>query len=60
MYLKLEGSKVYETMLSFVGECKNKETKRHMYEAITLITMSRSKMESIYKILSNQVFAACA
>lgn len=52
MFVKLEESKVYETMVKFVTECKNKETKRHLYEAITLITMSRSKMDSISKILT--------
>ena len=52
MFMKLEESKIYDTMVAFVGECKNKETKRHLYEAITLITMSRSKMDSITKILS--------
>ncbi len=52
MFLKLEESQIYETMVKFVAECKNKETKRHLYEAITLITMSRSKMDSISKILT--------
>ena len=52
MFKKLEENQIYETMLGFVNECKNKETKRHLYEAITLITMSRSKMDSIGKILS--------
>ena len=52
MFEKLEECKIYDTMIKFVSECKNKETKRHMYEAITLITMSRSKMESISKILT--------
>ena len=60
MFVKLEESKVYDTMIKFVSECKNKETKRHMYEAITLITMSRSKMESISKILTSNCYAACA
>ena len=60
MFVKLEESKIYDTMIKFVSECKNKETKRHMYEAITLITMSRSKMESISKILTQHCYAACA
>jgi hypothetical protein len=60
MFIKLEESKIHETMVGFVSECKNKETKRHMYEAITLITMSRSKMDSITKIITRQCFAACA
>ena len=60
MYTFLEESKVYDVMVIFANHCKNKETKRHMYEAITLINMSRSKMESIKKILSSTYFAACA
>jgi len=60
MFIKLEESKVYDTMVKFVTECKNKETKRHIYETITLITMSRSKMDSIGKILTQHVYAACA
>ena len=60
IYMKLEDSKIYETMTKFVTECKNKETKRHLYEAITLITMSRTKMDSIGKILSTCVYASCA
>jgi hypothetical protein len=60
MFVKLEESKIYETMVRFVNECKNKETKRHLYETISLITMSRSKMDSISKILTQQCYAACA
>jgi hypothetical protein len=60
MFIKLEESKIHETMVRFVNECKNKETKRHMYEAITLITMSRSKMDSITKIITQHCYAACA
>lgn len=52
MFIKLEENQIYDTMFGFVGECKNKETKKHMYEAITLIAMSRSKMDSIGKILT--------
>lgn len=47
-------------MIKFVNECKSKETKRHIYEAITLITMSRSKMDSIGQILKTHCYAACA
>lgn len=60
MFIKLEDCKIHETMVRFVNECKNKETKRHMYEAITLITMSRSKMDSISKIITRHCYAACA
>jgi len=52
MFFKLEDAHVYDMMVKFVVECKNKETKKHLYEAITLISMSRSKMESITKILT--------
>jgi len=60
LFAKLEGSQVLETMSSFVSECKNKETKRHLYEAVTLITMGRSKMDSITKIISQNCYAASA
>lgn len=60
IYIKLEESEVYDVMVTFVSDCKNKETKRHIYETITLITMSRSKMDSISKIQTQQCYAACA
>lgn len=60
MFVKLEENKIYDTMFEFVGECKNKETKKHMYEAITLIAMSRSKMDSIGKILTQSWYATTA
>ena len=60
MFIRLEDSKVHDTMVRFVAECKNKETKRHLYETITLITMSRSKMDSISQILTKHCYAACA
>jgi len=44
---KLEEVGAYDVMVQFVGVCKNKETLKHLYEAITLITMSRSKVDSI-------------
>lgn len=60
MYIKLEDNKIYECLVGFVQECKNKETKKHIYEAITLISMSRTKMDSISKILTQHCYAACA
>lgn len=60
MFLRLEQSGIYDTMVTFVNECKKKETKRHLYETITLITMSRTKMDSIGQILTKHCYAACA
>lgn len=47
LFLILEECDVYRIMNQFVGECRSTETKRHLYEAVTLMTMSRTKMESI-------------
>lgn len=41
MFIKLEENLIYDVMVKFVNECKKKETKRHLYETITLITMSK-------------------
>jgi hypothetical protein len=60
MFMALENDNIYECMIDFVQECKNKETKRHLYEAITLITMSRSKIDSITKIIGQHYYAAAA
>ncbi|CDW90949.1 UNKNOWN [Stylonychia lemnae] len=60
MYMKLEENQIQELMMKFVNECKKKETKRHIYETITLISMSKQKMESISKIIRDQCYAACA
>lgn len=37
LFLLLEESNVYDAIVDFIGVCKNKETKRHLYEASTLI-----------------------
>ncbi len=60
LYYRLEEGRIFDTMQKFVTECKNKETKRHMYEALTLLTMSRSKMESISQLLMQDCYAASA
>jgi hypothetical protein len=60
MFMKLEENSIYDVLVRFVNECKKKETKRHLYEAITLITMSKQKMESISKILKEQCYASQA
>ena len=60
MFLKLEEHGIYEVVVAFVNECEKKETKRHLYEAITLMTMSKQKMQSISKIIKEQCYAACA
>ena len=51
MFMKLDENQIQELMMKFVNECKKKETKRHIYETITLISMSKQKMESISKII---------
>ena len=60
MFMKLEENEIYDVLVRFVNECKKKETKRHLYEAITLISMSKQKMESISKILKENCYAAQA
>ncbi len=60
MFMRLEDNNILELVMSFVNECKKKETKRHLYETISLIQMSKQKMESISKILKTQCYAACA
>ncbi len=60
LFHRLEFFGIYDTMTRFVNECRNKETKKHLYEAITLITMSRTKMNSISHILTQNAYAACA
>jgi hypothetical protein len=47
-------------MTKFISECKNKETRRHMHEAIAFIQMARQKMECISEIYNKKLFAACA
>jgi hypothetical protein len=49
--MRLEENDIQEMVMGFVNECKKKETKRHLYETITLIAMSKQKMESISKII---------
>lgn len=41
MFIKLDENAIQELMMKFVNECKKKETKRHLYETITLISMSK-------------------
>ncbi len=60
LFCRLEQFRIYDTMVGFVHECRNKETKKHLYEAITLISMSRTKMTSIEQILAQNAYAACA
>lgn len=60
MFYCMEKLNIYETLVSFVEKCYKNETKRHLYEAITFLTMARQKMESITRILREQVYAACA
>ena len=60
IYLKLEDAKALDVMTQFIGECRNKETKRYLYEAVTLIEMARQKMQGISTIYIKQLFAASA
>ena len=47
-------------MTQFIEECRNKETKKYLYEALTLIEMARQKMHGIQVIYTKQLFAASA
>ena len=60
IFIKIEENNTYDTMVSFVKDCTNKETKRHLHEAITLVQMSRTKMSNITHIYNNCIFAGCA
>ena len=60
VFLKLEEVKVFEVMTQFIEECRNKETKKYLYEALTLIQMARQKMHGIQVIYTKQLFAASA
>lgn len=60
MFLILEENHIYAAIVEFIGVCKNKETKRHLYEASQMIQMARTKMASIVHIYTKQLFAAGA
>ena len=60
LYLRLEEANITTILNNFINECRNQETKRHMYEAIAFLEMSRQKMHGIIHIHSKCVFAACA
>eukprot|EP00347_Sterkiella_histriomuscorum_P003729 403363170 len=60
MFMRLDENQIQELLMKFVNECKKNETKRHLYETITLITMSKQKMVSISRILMQQCYASCA
>ena len=51
---------MFEVMTQFIEECRNKETKKYLYEALTLIEMARQKMHGIQVIYTKQLFAASA
>jgi hypothetical protein len=53
-------SGVYALVKKFLPECRNRETKRHLYETITIMSMARRKMNSIDTIASNNCYASCA
>ena len=58
LYQLLEKEDVYTVLKNFLKECRNKETKRHIYEALTLIHMSRGKQSSIENLIQNCYAAA--
>jgi hypothetical protein len=41
LLLKLEEVQAYQIVVDFVRECRNKETKRHLFEASAFIEMAR-------------------
>lgn len=47
VFQRLEQAGIHDTMSKFLHDCKNQESKRHLYEAVTLVTMARSKMDNI-------------
>ena len=60
MFLRLEDAHIYDTMVVFVNDCEKRETKRHLWEAISLMAMSKQKMQSIAIIVKDHCYAACA
>jgi hypothetical protein len=44
IFLMLEEENVFTCIVEFLNVCKNRETKKHLHEASTLIAMSRKKM----------------
>jgi len=59
-YFKLEEHKVFELACKFLNVCSNKETKRHLYEMVSLLNITRNKMQSIGQVLSENRFASAA
>jgi len=57
-FLKI--NKVKETIEGFLDKCRSKDAKRHMYENLTILEMCSKKINSIAKILMQQVYSACA
>ena len=47
VFFKMEEAQAFEVMTQFIEECRNKETKKYLYEAVTLIEMARQKMLGI-------------
>lgn len=60
VFAQLEQASVFEEIQRFYPECKNQESRRHLYEALTLVQMVRTKMGGIDGILAYHVYAACA
>jgi hypothetical protein len=51
---------VYDVLVEYLNISKNNETKRNLYEALTLITLSRTKLKSIENIINADTFARAA
>lgn len=60
LLLKIEEVNVYDVINVFVRECRNKETRRHLFETAAFIEMARQKMQGITEIYTKNLFAAGA
>ena len=59
-FAELEQERILEAASDFLEVCKNKETKRHLYELLTIMNIGKKKMNSIEYILKFQAYAAAA
>lgn len=56
----IEQNQLKSVLENFIKECRSREAKKHMYEALSIIEICRRKLRSIESILENHHFAACA
>lgn len=59
-YQQLKKHNVMDIVNSFINECTNVESKRHLYEIVTLLTMSGQKMDGIFQVQSEVRYAKAA